>query len=868
MNTCNTTSDTTGIGTTTTLSHGQVVELFGSYLARNTKVSSETRGWGDSRAVNPENLLAFGAVYLPPEPLSWETVEALSYQVGCSVKDLLNAGIVHGRNLRPFKPTRELDGTHHDFDTNTTDRRAELTGFRFRHGGRVAYPLRDLSGRVRGYKSRAVHDDLRSVGKFDVEEEDPPTAKYLHSKRPENEKRSFQLLVSPHVIGVLGPAVEAAKQRTPSTLKGDDRRSLWITEGDVDTMLAHQAGAMAVGLGGCETNEGHILDLLPALEEAARQRLPIFLCLDNDPSRITRGMDLELGAGQRGVCSLIDKLRARSPQLARQIRVVSLDSVSGKTDLADVLASSPDPAAKLKELEAAAVTADEFQVRMIPQGTTRKDWTATIKETGVAGLAAHDPDLFGHWSDTICDRLEMPKSDRKAWAKRVVKEASEQAEIARALEQSSDDVLSRYTNKDGTIRPEHEAVRTLVEQMSAAWDPRARIFWDEMRLVPVMWEKEFTDSALAELRRKLARECLCDVRHKSELREVVENVSQMDRRHPVLEYLKPLKWDGVDRIPMMLEQVLGLEFESDNQRRLYTAFLRCWPIGAVARVHATAEKTVKFDNVLTLGGKQDLRKSSWFQYLVPNKTWSASPDISSFDDTSAQKLCPIWIAEMAESNGSSYWKDLERQKAWLSKESDLVIRKYQAYPEIIPRRFALGATVNEKQHGADSSGFRREWCMWLEKVVDIDLLIEIRDQFWAQAYAAFKAGAQFHLTDEEKLLHLEDGQRFQVADFELDRVREALGLLMMGRDKVTGLEVAAAIGIERPTSSEGRRISRHMSTLGWTVKKGERGNVYSKPAGLTVIDGGGEEHSAGFTTPITPGLTLLPATLAALEEEG
>lgn len=844
----NTPADTSSIEKKKTLTHGQVVELFGGLLARTTKVSPETRAWGDSRGILPENLLPYGAVYLPPDPISWETVEALSQQVGCSVEDLLSAGIVQGRKLRPFVPTRELDGTKKDLETDTTDRRPKLSGYRFAHGGRVAYPLRDLSGRVRGYKSRAVHDDLRSVGKFDVEEEDPPTAKYLHSKRPENEKRSFQLLISPHAISILGPAVEAAKQRTPSTLKGDDRRSLWITEGDVDTMLAHQAGAMSIGLGGCETNEGHLLELLPALEEAARQKLPIFLCLDNDPARIDRGKDLEMGPGQRGVCALIGKLRTQNSDLARQIRVVSLESseTSEKIDLADVLASSPDSKAKIKELESNAVESHEYQIAQIPSGVKVRDTWATLDETGISSIAAHDPEL---WEDVevgprVAEKFGIPAKERKAWIKRIAKLAAEKAEISER--KSGDDPLVRYTNKDGSVRAAYKAVYNLLQQKLGN-----RLVFNQMTLAPCEalrednpWElSPIEDDRMSDFQLMLA-DLGCDAQRET-VEQAINALALKNKRNPPETWLKSIPtWDGTDRIPFVISEVLGITEVNGytlDQINLYSIYLRKWLRSAVARAF---EPGCKADVMLVFSGTtQGQYKSSFVRALVPVDSWCGVPNLKNLDKDSVMAMRFHWINESPEVEQGLFYKDIEAYKAFLSCEADTIRPPYGRATARYPRASVLFGTSNKTAILTDPTGSRRIWCTTIRTKIQHEQLAAIRDLLWAQVVADFRAWelggrltseCPWWLSPDEQVMMDADCSQFEADDPIKEKLVEWLST--QPSDWVTSRQVVVGAGIGQgkdgePTKGDYMRIGPMLARLGWTTARRGDQRGYAAPSG-------------------------------------
>lgn len=756
-------------------------------------------------------------------------------------------------------------------DPEQRDPREKLYGLRSLLGDCLAIPKRDLEGVIRSWVGRRIHSQpVKEIAGDYVEGEAPPPGHaenpkclylprvrkdYSQGESTTREEEAFPLLLSPQLI---------------SQAKEDLRRPVWLCEGLIDAVLASQAGAASVGLDGAYGHARKWEELVHVLAGPSKAHRKIYLCLDVDPERQDTGKHISMGPGQRGTCELLAEMWRRSSALARTIRVVQLPvkEDGGKVDLGDLMAAAaatiPVPehvdedrevrlayeaqvhaaqAAKLQELQAGAVDPWDYMVRQIPAGLAIRDRSDAMRETGLQSILSHDPDLWAEISERVGAAMGVLKGEIQGWKKIIKSLAREEEAFSREKSCPDEDFLARHTMGDGNVRPTYDAIRTLVERIEAEKAPKDRLWWDEMAMVPMLGGEEMTDVLLGQLRLRLAREFHCDVKHKSDLREVIDNIAGENRKHPVREYLMGLPaWDGTDMIPALMREVLHLSPETEDQRILWTAFLRRWLIGGVARAHATAKQPVQMDTILVLAGEQGAKKTSFFRRLVPEHGWYGSPDISDFADTAAIKLAGLWIAEMAESNGSSYWKDLERQKAFVTKDTDRIVRKYVAYSETVPRTCILGATVNEKQFLADPSGFRRQWCLYVTEEIAISRLVEIRDLLWAQALAEWKAGTQWYLTDEEKVIHLREGQQFQVSDLEQDKI--SIWLEKNGSPEVSGIEVAEGLGIERPSSGDSRRISRHMQALGWTGKKTKRGLMYSAPVGwvgangLRVIDGG------------------------------
>lgn len=848
------------------------------------------RAWADSRGLLPETLEAWGMGYVSPKILNirLRTLEPA---------DLMRAGLIYGRRLKPHEVREERDHKH-ALDSDGKDHRRPLLGYRATLGGRIAFPLRDHHGAIRTWIGRLVDDSrsLRDVaGDYDKEEADPyqsssEVAKYLNLGKERcsrlaggaEEKERFPITLSPGFIArcsglvlsdTFDPSLELGK--TEHDKLTDKTTAVWLTEGHLDAVLASQGGASSLAAGGCRTEPRQHLELVRLLTKFAAFGTPIYLCFDLDPKRVEKDKDIELGPGQRGMCDLLARIWAKDLRLARHIRIVNLPQPSeggGKNDLADELAAvyrlipKPVPAgtgpegiiadglawaswseqvkeAQKKKLEELAATSSveswKFLISQLPDEVPVQDRSAALRECGLEAVAAHDPELWEAMLPEVTAKLKVDPKEAKRFSRRISKEA---VEHVRAQRLSSSDPLTRHTTETGKIDPCYDGIRALIEHIEAQAGPEdPRLWWNEMELQTFLGDVAMTDCRMGDLRTMLGRRWKCDIKHKSDLREVLDNVAQKNPKHPVREYFKKIQTDGeTDYIPQLMD-AMGLEPASENQWTLWHAELWRWTIGCCARAHATPEKPVKFDTVLTLVGDQGAKKSSWFEAMCPVESWYGAPDISDFSDASTIKLAGLWLAVMEESNGTSYWKDIERQKAFISKKTDRIIRKYVAYAETVARTWGLGATVNEKQFLMDPTGFRRQWMLMISKPIDLEKVKALRDKVWAQAYAAYKAGEQWWLTPTEEELHKADGAAYQAPNLELDKVRRWVD--NQTKTVLMGLDIALGIDMERPSCGDSKRIKNHMIALGWRADPSKYGQRYTapegwRPGGLKVLDGG------------------------------
>jgi predicted P-loop ATPase len=223
-----------------------------------------------------------------------------------------------------------------------------------------------------------------------------------------------------------------------------------------------------------------------------------------------------------------------------------------------------------------------------------------------------------------------------------------------------------------------------------------------------------------------------------------------NRFHPVRDYLDTLEWDGVPRLDGWLSTYLGVtaedgpsgkEKEATFVKRAYISDVgRRWLISAVARIY---DPGCKADHALILEGPQGVGKSSALAALAPNLAWFADQISALGIKDSAQDLRGKWIIELAELTAMKH-SDVERTKAFMSRATDHYRPSYGRRSQDFPRQCVFAGTTNAETYFGDETGNRRFWPV---KVGHIDLagLREVRDQLWAEAVAAYKAGERWWL---------------------------------------------------------------------------------------------------------------------------
>ena len=121
-----------------------------------------------------------------------------------------------------------------------------------------------------------------------------------------------------------------------------------------------------------------------------------------------------------------------------------------------------------------------------------------------------------------------------------------------------------------------------------------------------------------------------------------------------------------------------------------------------------------------------------------------------------------WIIEMPEL-GHMGKSDVETLKQFFSRKEDRYRPAYARNTIDRPRQCVFGATTNESEYLRDGTGNRRYWPVRCGQT-DLEWLKANRDQIFAEALAAYEAGEQWHLTEEEEVLARVEQQDRMVVD--------------------------------------------------------------------------------------------------------
>ena len=211
--------------------------------------------------------------------------------------------------------------------------------------------------------------------------------------------------------------------------------------------------------------------------------------------------------------------------------------------------------------------------------------------------------------------------------------------------------------------------------------------------------------------------------------------------------------------------------------------------------------------------------------MVPERDWFADEisDLGSKDR--AQDLCAKWIIELAELSALKRG-DIERVKAFMSRSVDHYRPSYGRRSQDFPRQCVFAGTTNADAYLADETGNRRFWPVRVG-AIDLAALERNRDQLWAEAVVAYRAGETWWLDRGlEQAAALQQGER-RISDPWEPRLRDWLGSLPPDRPVRVhdALERALHVAADKQDQAGANRVARVLKLLGWRRVQQRAGKV-------------------------------------------
>jgi len=335
-----------------------------------------------------------------------------------------------------------------------------------------------------------------------------------------------------------------------------------------------------------------------------------------------------------------------------------------------------------------------------------------------------------------------------------------------------------------------------------------------------------TDETVLALTVDLQRRYDADFSEKT-IAQAARIVAGADAYHPIRQYFEGLTWDGTERIAGLLRGYFGAVAADDAHAATLGDMSIRWMVGAVARVMIPG---CKLDTVLCLQGPQGALKSTAFRELAPD--WYSDSELTVGSKDLYLGIQGTWIYEVAEIDKWTMYSRANLVKSVISGRSDKYRPPYGSATIQVDRQCVFVGTVNPESFLTDPTGSRRYWPVTVTRTRP-DEIARDRDQLWAEAYAAFRAGvAWWFESDGEQRIAAYSAQ-YQEADAWAGEVVDYLKTV----STTTLSELFTALGIEAShrDTKKARRMTGILRRLGWesarVMRDGARVRVWTLKPG-------------------------------------
>jgi phage/plasmid primase-like uncharacterized protein len=210
------------------------------------------------------------------------------------------------------------------------------------------------------------------------------------------------------------------------------------------------------------------------------------------------------------------------------------------------------------------------------------------------------------------------------------------------------------------------------------------------------------------------------------IRQAVSFLCNQRSYHPVLDYVRKIEWDGVDRVDTFMEAYCKTE-ESAYAKALGKVLL----IGAIYRMEHPGEN---FRYVPIWIGGQLIGKSTALHNLFGDWHFTTNTDFGS--ERLKHEIQGKWCCEIGDLH-AFLRSDLDAMKNFVSATSDHFRAPYGHFYIDAKRCLIIVATANRATCLKDDTGETRFLpieCGINGQVVDVDSILRDRDQLWGEAY--------------------------------------------------------------------------------------------------------------------------------------
>jgi predicted P-loop ATPase len=243
-----------------------------------------------------------------------------------------------------------------------------------------------------------------------------------------------------------------------------------------------------------------------------------------------------------------------------------------------------------------------------------------------------------------------------------------------------------------------------------------------------------------------------------DFQSVILSLAKQESYDPVAIYLNKVAAEHQPSGSELLEGIAARYFGLNEP--IYQAFIRKTLIAAVARVFKPG---CPVQHALILQGPQGWFKSTFFRLLCGENYFDDTMG-SATDKDERLKLHRFWFIEWAELESLFKRKDISTVKAFISTSFDNIRPPYGRQTQCYQRRSVIVGTTNEDSFLRDPTGNRRFWVIPIAKSIPVDQLIRERDQIWAAAVHAYRAGEPWYLESQQAAIASQVAAEFEDTD--------------------------------------------------------------------------------------------------------
>jgi hypothetical protein len=211
------------------------------------------------------------------------------------------------------------------------------------------------------------------------------------------------------------------------------------------------------------------------------------------------------------------------------------------------------------------------------------------------------------------------------------------------------------------------------------------------------------------------------------MRDARDAVAALSEYDSLIEWATSLVTDGVPRIERFLIDYLGC---ADTP--YHRAVGLYWWTAMAGRL---LQPGIQADMVPVILGEQGIGKTQLLKAIVPQPRSYVELNLAWDDEKLARLMRGTVLGELAELRGLS-GRDAESIKAWITRQVEKWVPKYQELATEYPRRCIFVGTTNKREFLDDPSGERR-WLPFEASKADVINAARDRDQLWAEAIALF-----------------------------------------------------------------------------------------------------------------------------------